>query len=59
MTKNYEVYKSNYDASRPYSVVATFRSFNNVIARYSTKEQANRRARDMNNVSMVNNSAKS
>lgn len=53
MIRNYEVIKSNYDASQPYAVVATFRSFNKVIARYSSIEQANRRARDMNRKSNV------
>ncbi len=37
-----------HDASRPFAVVATFRSFNRVIARYSDKQAAERRARDMN-----------
>lgn len=48
MTKAYEVQKMTFDAARPFAVVATFRSFNKVIARYETKEQAQRRACDMN-----------
>jgi hypothetical protein len=50
---NYEVKKSDYDASHPYAVIATFRSFNKVIGRYSSIEQAKRRARDMNAASQV------
>jgi hypothetical protein len=53
MSKNYEVIKSNYDASQPYAVIATFRSFNKVMGRYSSVEQANRRARDLNRNSRV------
>lgn len=48
MTKAYEVQKMTFDAARPYAVVATFRSFNKVIARYSDEASAKRRARDMN-----------
>lgn len=50
---NYEVQKSDYDATRPYAVVATFRHFNKIINRYETIEQAKRRARDMNAASQV------
>jgi hypothetical protein len=53
MTKNYEVQKMAYDAARPYAVVATFRSFNRVIARYEDETAAKRRARDLNRVSTV------
>lgn len=48
MTKNFEVQKTTYDAARPYAVVATFRSFNRVVARYSDEQQAKRYARDRN-----------
>jgi hypothetical protein len=48
MTKAYEVQKTTFDAARPFAVVATFRSFNRVIARYETEQQAKRRARDLN-----------
>lgn len=48
MTKSYEVQKMTFDAARPYAVVATFRSFNKVIARYASEAQAKRRARNMN-----------
>lgn len=48
MTKAYEVQKMTYDATRPFAVVATFRSFNKVIDRYSNEADAKRRARDMN-----------
>ena len=48
MTKAFEVQKMTYDAARPYAVVATFRSFNRVIARYEDKARAERRARDLN-----------
>jgi hypothetical protein len=48
MTKAYEVQKMTFDAARPYAVVATFRSFNKVIERYSDETAAERRARDMN-----------
>lgn len=51
--KNYEVRRFAYDAARPYAVVATFRSFNRVIARYEDADKAKRRARDMNRVSTV------
>jgi hypothetical protein len=47
-TKNYEVQKMTFDAARPWAVVATFRRFNKVVARYESKEQAERRARDLN-----------
>ncbi len=46
--KTYEVQKMTFDAARPYAVVATFRSFNKVIARYANEADAKRRARDMN-----------
>lgn len=51
MTKHadaYEVQKMDFDAARPYAVVATFRRFNRVIARYEDKAKAVRRARDLN-----------
>ncbi len=44
----YQVIKSDYDASRPFAVIATFRSFNRVIARYADETKAKRRARDLN-----------
>ncbi len=44
----YEVQKMSFDAARPYAVVATFRSFNQVIERYSEESKAKRRARDLN-----------
>lgn len=46
--KPFVVVESNYDAARPYAVVATFRRFNRVIARYADEAQAKRRARDKN-----------
>lgn len=42
------VQKDDFDAAKPYAVVATFRSFNKVKARYASDEQAKRRARDLN-----------
>ena len=48
MTQLYEVQKMTFDAARPYAVVATFRSFNRVIARYEDEAAAKRRARDLN-----------
>lgn len=48
MAQPYEVQKMTFDAARPYAVIATFRSFNKVIARYASEAQAKRRARDMN-----------
>jgi hypothetical protein len=56
MTKKpYEVWQvaTKYDTSRPWGVVATFRNFNTVIARYATKEQAQRRCRAQNKRSML------
>ncbi len=50
-TKPYEVQKMAYDASRPYAVVATFRRFSPVVARYEEESAAKRRARDLNRVS--------
>jgi hypothetical protein len=48
-TQNYEVIVQNrFDAARPFAVIATFRSFNKIIARYSDEDSARRRARDMN-----------
>lgn len=44
----YAVLKSAYDASRPYAVIATFRTFNRVIERYADRAAAVRRAGDMN-----------
>ncbi len=49
----YEVQRIAGDAARPYAVVATFRSFNKVIARYFVEQAAKRRARDMCRVSAV------
>ena len=51
--RNYEVVSSNYDGSRPWIVIATFRSFNRVIARYADRSNAMRRARDMNKRSTI------
>jgi len=48
MTKLYEVQKMTFDAAHPYAVVATFRGFNRVIARYEDEAAAKRRARDLN-----------
>lgn len=48
MAKAYIVEKSAFDASRPFVVVATFRSFNKVVGRYATKQEAGRRACDLN-----------
>ena len=48
MTKAYQVQKMTFDATRPYAVIATFRSFNRVIARYEDETAAKRRARDLN-----------
>ena len=45
--KPYEVKKMSFDAARPYAVVATFRSFNNVVARYEDIQAAKRHARDL------------
>jgi len=45
--KPYEVQKSSYDASRPFIVLATFRSFNRGMGRYATEEEAKRRVRDL------------
>lgn len=42
------VHLSNYDATRPYVVVATFRTFNQVKGRYATRAQADQRARYLN-----------
>jgi hypothetical protein len=44
----YEVQKMTFDAAHPWAVLATFRSFNRVIARYADERQAKRRARDLN-----------
>lgn len=53
MIKAYEVQKTTYDAARPYAVVATFRSFNKIIERYSDESAAKRRARDMNRITKI------
>ena len=53
MTKAYEVQKMTFYATRPYAVVATFRSFNKVIERYSDEDAAKRRARDMNRKTLI------
>jgi hypothetical protein len=47
-TKMYEVQKMTFDAARPYAVVATFRSFNRVVAKYEDEAAAKRHARSMN-----------
>ena len=44
----FEIVISKYDASRPYAVIATFRSFNRVMGRYETEVQAKRRVSDLN-----------
>lgn len=46
--KAFVVEKTQYDATRPYAVVATFRRFNQVVGRYPDEAQAKRRARDLN-----------
>lgn len=43
----YTVQKMDFDATRPWAVLHD-RHWNRVIQRYETKEQAARRARDMN-----------
>lgn len=48
MNKAYAVQQIKMDAARQWAVVATFRSFNRVIAKYAEKSQAVRRAHDMN-----------
>jgi hypothetical protein len=48
MAKAFEVQKSNYDAARPFAVVATFRSFNKIMGRYADEASAKRRARVLN-----------
>ena len=48
MKKMFEVQKMIFDAARPYVVVATFRSFNRIVARYENEADAKRRARDLN-----------
>ena len=45
---NFIVERSRFDASRPFAVVATFRSFNTVFGRYESWDKASRRARDLN-----------
>lgn len=47
-TSKYAVERHTISAAQPWRVVATFRSFNRVVARYADKAQAQRRARDMN-----------
>lgn len=42
------VERQNIDATRPWAVVATFRTSNRVNKRYATETQAIRRARDLN-----------
>lgn len=44
----YVVETHTYDTSRPFAVVATFRSFNRVVGRYADASKAKRRARDLN-----------
>lgn len=46
--KPYIVERSNFDASRPWAVIRTFRNFNRIVQRYQDKAAAMRRARDMN-----------
>jgi hypothetical protein len=41
----YEVQQQQFDASRPFAVLATFRHFNRCMGRYATKRQAQDRAR--------------
>lgn len=48
ITVRYAVERHHISAAQPWRVVATFRSFNRVVARYADKKQAQRRARDMN-----------
>lgn len=48
MAKAFEVEKHSFDATRPWAVVATYRSFNRVIQRYEDESAAKRRARDLN-----------
>lgn len=48
ITTRYAVEYHKVSAAQPWRVVATFRSFNRVVARYADKQQAQRRARDMN-----------
>jgi hypothetical protein len=43
----FDVIKSSFDASRPYTVLANFRSFNRVMGSYPTEAKAKRRARDL------------
>jgi hypothetical protein len=54
-TPAYEVQKLTLDAARPYAVVATFRSFNRVVARYETWAKAQRRATAMSKLYAANN----
>ncbi len=53
MAPAYIVKKMHFDATRPWVVVATFRSFDRVVARYDNERDAKRRARDMNKRSDV------
>lgn len=46
--RNFEVLATKYDAARPYAVVATFRSFDKVIARYPDRRSAMRYAAQRN-----------
>lgn len=48
MGKGYIVQKNDFDRSNPWMVIADFRSWNKVIARYPEKTQADRRARALN-----------
>lgn len=48
ITARYVVERHNVSAAQPWRVVATFRSFNRVVARYADRDKAVRRARDMN-----------
>jgi hypothetical protein len=47
MNTYFDVIKSSFDASRPYTVLANFRSFNRAMGSYSTEAKAKRRARDL------------
>lgn len=42
--KPYIVERQSFDATRPYAVIRTFRSFNKVAGRYSDERQAKARA---------------
>lgn len=52
-SKPYVVESNAISAAQPFAVVATFRSFNRVVARYADEAQAKRRCRDMNRISAI------